>query len=231
MINYRQISDLLPYWNTFFLFHFIPSIYSSIFGLFWGRLLFPRSFLPCFRLVFDRLLFSVLLYICPRQHPRLPFTLRLDETRTRLQKIHHLCHHIKFLLALLSLSLILSLNISLSHTLSPRLPPLLYPKCIESLLVWNLNFSIPLTIFISFSYLMNSNLSLTFPWLLSLPLTDYTGTKNRNQRTHHKPIRWFYNPVSTRVVDDSRCFFFLKKKEKELVEFFRIIQKRNQRTW
>lgn len=165
MINYRQISDLLPHWNTLFLFHFIPSIYSSIFGLFWGRLLFPRSFLPCFRLVFDRLLFSVLLYICPRQHPRLPFTLRLDETRTRLQKIHHLCHHIKFLLALLSLSLILSLNISLSHTLSPRLPPLLYPKCIESLLVWNLNFSIPLTIFISFSYLMNSNLSLTFPWL------------------------------------------------------------------
>jgi hypothetical protein len=129
MINYRQISDLLPYWNTFFLFHFIPSIYSSIFGLFWGRLLFPRSFLPCFRLVFDRLLFSVLLYICPRQHPRLPFTLRLDETRTRLQKIHHLCHHIKFLLALLSLSLSHSLSqyLSVSHTLSPS-PSSLIPK-------------------------------------------------------------------------------------------------------
>ena len=66
-----------------------------------------------------------------------------------------------------SLSLILSHSLSqyLSVSHSPRLPSLLYPKCIESLLVWNLNFSIPLTIFISFSYLMNSNLSLTFPWL------------------------------------------------------------------
>lgn len=114
--------------------------------------MFPLSFFPIFILVCSRLLFSVFLHLSSTAPSSLPFTPRLYETKTRLQNSSPVSPNLIFV------GPSLSLNLSSSLSLSPPSSPIVLN--IFSSEFWSFH---PSTIFISFSYSMNSYLSIHSP--------------------------------------------------------------------